>query len=931
MGSLNMYYINIFFISVFNIFFSSYVFSSDYLSEVNLKAKGSPQRGYTNYKGYTYSGTEYAAKVENQVSLGGQYTEKVREAIKNYDEFFVAFMYRFDHPAFIRDLGDKVHLFQKQGPAPVIQDPAPKQPERIKYPPLIFLDYNTFFKKKDYNYKNYVKHLIYNVPVSFVNIGESGYKNSHKAFHHKIIICKEKNKEASVFIGSANATYHADYQHSDDTLLIQSNNLAKNILDEFRKLFYSDIVRIVDIYGFNNNKKHREYLEDFYNIINEEIKLDIKLDIITPSISIKSFVISTGTGDWRKNACLKFFKKNILKEKNNALLIYFQNYLNIYGNSDKEGYFKTLRKSLEEKEEPLKLVVRWDNISTGRKQKNNIKAEELYYNELQNKKDIYFVNFKPYTQSKFHHKAIIQYLKNDEDPILYTGSFNLSVNAIKNNSENIIGVRSKTLVEDYLCSLLWNSNLADQEKIWQFFREGDNMERFSLYNSESTIKDLALKVLSRCKNNIYRCSIILQNNIEQLINNLDEKITVIKILDEYQKILEKNNYNYVFSQIRNTFSQIKNMFLTDKVNIIGDKIKEYISGICDTHIKPKAKYLENKHTVLKLIDKLSLNSFILKEQKYEKWIDVIKEIIENAKIKSYSDIIELYEHDEIALRYGEYDNLENDLEDLKDYLDNIEDIYSSMVSLDLLCSDFDRLSSLYLTLQPFSPEENNDLSKSASGLNKLNCSPPAANKKLLKRVQSSPIRSSPIRPSPVLKKQRKKSNLQSTKSLSEDPDISSTVTPLLNMLQRRAKPLYDSYRSSTVVRRRSNSATEVINRLEKINNNIDIKNLNDSLKNTKINKNIGYHLVQYITQKGRQLIRYEADQRLYDASVSSISEKYSGKNAINEINSLIQEMSYNSGLSIDNENYAKEYLGDLVKQINRFYEAVEGVISENKL
>lgn len=890
MKNLYIHYILIFFIAVFNTFPCSYA-SENYFDKI--LAKSSLQEGRTYYKGYTYNGKEYEAEVESQLSLGGRYTEAVRKAITDSNQFCVAFMYRLNHPALIYDLAYKVDQFQNKN-----------KNQEIKYAPLIFLDYNSFFAKNDYTYKSYVNHLLYNVPVSFVKIGEGGYKNTHKTFHHKIIICKETGKEASVFIGSANATYHADNMHSEDTLIIKSNILAKSILSEFYSLFNSYIVSIIDVPKFDNQKKHTNYLLDFYNIVHEEIKPSIT-NIEQPKI--KSFVISTGVGE--KNTCFNFINENILEKDNNELLIYFQNYLNIYKNPNNKDYFEPLRNYLSEKK-PLKLVVRWDNVSRGKKSKDNFTKERNYFKSLEEQKNIYFINFKPYTQGKFHHKAIIQYLK-DEEPILYSGSFHFSSNAIKNNSENIIGVRSKTLVEDYLYSLLWNSNLADHIKIWQFFKEGENQRRFGLYNQGTKINSLACRVLSRCKINIHGYTPILKKHIKKLINNLSEGPSSIRkkvekvtsILKQYKNSLKLDEYLESIGII----TSINNMFLTDtnKENIIGDNIKKYISLICAKCIEPNSKYLEKKPTMLKRIKKLSLGLDELKQKDYEKWIDVVKEIIDNAKLKSYDDIIKLHKKDKISLTYNERADLEVTLERLENYLDNIKSIYNSMIDLHEFYTSINNLVDLYAELRPF---DHNPLNLSIS-IRELNISPSNINKKVLKRTRSSP----------VPKKQRKNFNLESVENLSEEQDISSTINSLLKLVKIEEMPNSTSRK------------TDFIEKLEMFNRDI-VRNASNisylkeqimpNLNDTHEKGTIGYYLTNYITQKGEELIRYPADKIRYNEEIETL-KKYDDKDNINKINYLIQKMYYNSGRSIDNENYAKEYLERLVKKINRLYEVVD--------
>ena len=75
--------------------------------------------------------------------------------------------------------------------------------------------------------------------------------------------------------------------------------------------------------------------------------------------------------------------------------------------------------------------------------------------------------FKPFSGGKFHHKLIISYPTEDE-PIIYTGSFHISKSSIKKNSEDIIGIRSAELADQYLADILENSGLGEIPDIWKF-------------------------------------------------------------------------------------------------------------------------------------------------------------------------------------------------------------------------------------------------------------------------------------------------------------------------------------------------------------------------------------------------------------------------------------------------------------------------------
>lgn len=55
-----------------------------------------------------------------------------------------------------------------------------------------------------------------------------------RSFHQKVIVTKKIGEEAVVILGSANATFEADNEHSEDLVFIQSNELAKIYLTELK-------------------------------------------------------------------------------------------------------------------------------------------------------------------------------------------------------------------------------------------------------------------------------------------------------------------------------------------------------------------------------------------------------------------------------------------------------------------------------------------------------------------------------------------------------------------------------------------------------------------------------------------------------------------------------------------------------------------------
>ncbi|WP_010304137.1 phospholipase D-like domain-containing protein [Candidatus Odyssella thessalonicensis] len=429
-------------------------YSSELAYQLKTPALSTEGKSQTPYPGFILKEKIENVSVESCVSLGGSCTQKVAEIIKRADEYVVSFMYRYNSPAITDALAD-VHLTAAQTPV------------------LVFLDYKQFYEARD-TYLGYNNYLVENVPTSLVKIGS-------KSFHHKIVIAKRYNEEATVIVGSANATYESDNIHSEDLTIIRSNKLAAIYLKEFYKMMNSQGVETYDInrkeVGLANLKTLKRLTEQTENSQEDDVQM-AERDIPSFIGTITALAISSGTSSEGGNkACLNIFQ-NILKAKND-LLIFFEN------------YFTMSTEDAPELENSTPKLIVLDHDS------NNAK---YLYHSLKEPSNHRFL-FQLHTGGKFHHKLVIQYPTQGE-PILYTGSFHPSVNAIKSNSENMIGIQSRGLADRYLSSILWQSGLGNVPEIWSFLRNFP--EELGFKQNESSLAQIIDKLKNRAFQNIQR-------------------------------------------------------------------------------------------------------------------------------------------------------------------------------------------------------------------------------------------------------------------------------------------------------------------------------------------------------------------------------------------------------------------------------------------
>ncbi len=596
------------------------------------------------YEGFLKENLKHQIQVENHLSLGGQYTEKVREAIRKSDQFVIFFMYRFNHPALIHDLADKFIKTRE------------KKNNGI---PLVFLDHRPFSTDKSYGgYRSYVRYLYQNVPLSFVRLQRQEALDQSKKFHHKVIVCKRHNEEALTFIGSANATYEADNLHSEDTLFIRSNDLAIYLLDNFNNFFTHSSVRIFDENRVESNTSNREYLGRFIEILQNSTK--IIGNPSNPSLKYKGILTSLAISGFYNekrgkinNKCLNLIE-NVISKQEGSTLLYFQNFFNIGVPNKGTHHFLNVYNSFIDQKNNSQLVVVWNDHSSKGKYIKSLQED------IKTNKQNSIIAFTPYTKGKFHHKAIIQYPK-EGAPILYTGSFNFSESALLNNSEIIIGIEGLELVEDYLCSLLWNSDLADKPSIWEFFMRNETfLSRITTL--KSPLYSLVYNVNFRNEKNIQRFFFRLRY-INTLKKTLPENILSKKslnILDKAESFKDHKNPNYM--EISSSLDAISKDLRSIEEESMGMEIKQYIIELLNNILNEliNNKLSKDPKTIKKF--KKSVEEFRSKND--EPWIKSVQNTLGIIKSKRKSllnmkrDILDIiYLLDDLTLLKGTYENL----------------------------------------------------------------------------------------------------------------------------------------------------------------------------------------------------------------------------------------------------------------------------------
>jgi hypothetical protein len=547
-----------------------------------------PTKPTEGYGGKVKNDFHKAVRVSSCVSLGGDCISRINSILQNADEFIISFMYRFDSPTLIRTLENK-YL-------------------NTKTPVLVFLDYNQTYNShlKDSKYFNYVKHLINSVPTSLVKLGS-------RSFHHKVTISKEIGKEAIVIVGSANATYESDNQHSEDVIFIQSNELAKFYLDEFKTLLRYDPsqnkgqlrdsqVKIFHEHRLDPHESNINILSNLSNSLQKQTDNELTL---TPFHlgKIKTVALSTGHSTAKgTEKCLNIVLDILKDTSNNVALLLFENYI-------------TLNPALKERVWPF-LTTKTPKFIVVEDNKHNRdpepEPEKIYKNKKKNKKtnneillsthekeegiektkslynEVLFC--RPFTEQKFHHKLILQYLKQGE-PIIYSGSFHISSSAITNNSETIIGIQSQGLADEILASLLLNSGLGEKAEIWKFIAKHLLIKNPTSSQSQKNLLHAAHQLLLKTHKNKMRYMDRFEKICEELLEAASDADEQDLIRNHFAPLMEAfktgSHYEIQFKEIENI---IETVFKDHHIYPIWS---EYINKLHQEILHKKGEDLKN--------------------------------------------------------------------------------------------------------------------------------------------------------------------------------------------------------------------------------------------------------------------------------------------------------------------------------------------------
>lgn len=531
-----------------------------------------------------YAGIELNHKIPNIrvsscVSLGGSCIDHINNIMKEADEFVVTFMYRFNSPTLMRTLEDKYHS---------------------SVPVVVFLDFTqTYDDSLESQYTNYVQRLIESVPTSIVKLGS-------RAFHQKVIISKKAGEQAITTLGSANATYEADNEHSEDILMVQSNELASIYLEEFEKLLrmepvkrtqYNPLLAAQQVMVFH---EHRRELGKSNTDLLPQFKTKLLVDDKMTRQSwhvgdVVSLAISTGFPDGGgSQRCLNTVNR-VLESEENKLLLLFENFISL----DEGLHSKTIWNNLNNKT-PKLIVVDADT-------NNQDAASRL--NQGSNKT----LMFRPFTRKKFHHKAIIEFLK-EAVPIVFSGSFHISTNAINRNSETTIGIQSPDLADEYLSAILLNSGLGERPEIWLFAKGHAFLRKKKVENKfvPSQMFLAAEKLLRKCQFNMNRYLDRLERIEEHLL---------LAASDAEQQI-----------EIENACRHFKEQFLVgqglQKLQVI-EKLKESVfeGTIRKIYLQDLTKQAEIVRRKFKDLEELPVYS----KEYVTEWLEKVGEWLEEAK------------------------------------------------------------------------------------------------------------------------------------------------------------------------------------------------------------------------------------------------------------------------------------------------------------
>ncbi|HXF90398.1 MAG TPA: hypothetical protein VNJ29_00545, partial [Candidatus Nitrosotenuis sp.] len=283
------------------------------------------------------------------------------------------------------------------------------------------------------------------------------------------------------------------------------------------------------------------------------------------------------------NPCLLIMNQ-VLENQDNAFLFFFENYISL----DKSFMNQSIGQNLLSPV-PKLMVLHRDEA-------NKIMAQTL--KTLNNT----ILLYRPYTGKKFHHKLVIQYPTQGEFLIL-TGSFNLSTNAIKNNSETIIGIRSFDLADEYLATLFLNSGLGEQPSVWEVLREWK--EHIGIHDTR--LYQVAERLLKKCQNNMNRYDDVLERIEQHIVHTIptnDTTLAIEKQFAEVRKIFKEEASSEILQTLENLIDYIFNEStiiplyaknLEETLTIIRNRYKEkkYINEVPHLEKSPSQEITNN--------------------------------------------------------------------------------------------------------------------------------------------------------------------------------------------------------------------------------------------------------------------------------------------------------------------------------------------------
>ncbi|MBM3633518.1 MAG: hypothetical protein FJX03_07465 [Alphaproteobacteria bacterium] len=572
-------------LSLFMIASSSYgTFAAD-AREHKTHVLPSPQKAMSSYGGIEHRESIEKVRVSSCVSLGGSCIARINDVLDGANEFVVSFMYRFNSPTLIRTL-ERKHL--------------------ASIPVIIFLDYGQTYESSSEgsHYPQYARQLIDSVPTSLVKLGGRSY-------HQKVYISKKSGEQAIVILGSANATFEADNEHSEDMVFVQSNTLAHFYLQEFEKLLRMEPPKKASATEFPEQQvmvfhEHRvlkgasntDYLSKLRGLLNSKDQPTLMGAHIGDVVSL---AISTGfPNDGGTQRCLNIVNDALGSDQSEFLFL-FENFISLNEALSGEKIGENL------KSKTPKLIV----LDKNKHNAASVKGLES--------KDNTVLLFKPFSGGKFHHKLIIHYPK-EGSPIVYTGSFHISTNAVQRNSENIIGIRSPELADEYLASILLNSGLGEQPKVWRFiFKYEQRLRKLRVSQSfqDSRVLQTARKILQKC-----------QKNMERYLDRLDRVETHLQMAaSDHDQQLEIGKYfEHCIRQFQEGNGQDKLRAIEE---LKGHVFKGSVMQIYLTDLKEKWKEIRSKFEDVDVLPDFDGNHL-------EDWFEEMKVWIENTKEEQQS-------------------------------------------------------------------------------------------------------------------------------------------------------------------------------------------------------------------------------------------------------------------------------------------------------